>query len=145
MRTPRSLRRRRATPARRAWILAWLGGPLIGIANGTAREKLYKDRVGELAAHQISTAAALALFTAYFWELERRWPIGSTRDSADIGAAWLVMTIGFEFGFGRYVAGEPWSKLLADYDLTKGRLWALVPLWMGAGPAVVSGVAERWR
>lgn len=24
--------------ARRAWLLAWLGGPLIGIANGTLRE-----------------------------------------------------------------------------------------------------------
>ena len=46
---------------RRAWLLAWLGGPLIGIANGSLREVAYKDRVGELTAHQISTGSAIAL------------------------------------------------------------------------------------
>ena len=44
--------------SRRAWLLAWLGGPLIGIANGTLRELAYKDRVGELTAHQLSTGSA---------------------------------------------------------------------------------------
>ena len=52
--------------ARCAWLVAWLGGPLIGIANGTLRELGYRDRVGERTAHQISTGSAIALFAGYF-------------------------------------------------------------------------------
>ena len=56
-------------------MVAWLGGPILGIANATVRERAYKDQVGELAAHQISTATGTALFAGYFWALERRWPL----------------------------------------------------------------------
>jgi hypothetical protein len=55
-------------------------GPLIGIANGTLRELAYKDRVGELKAHQLSTASAIALFAGYFELLARRRPL-----------AWIVL------------------------------------------------------
>jgi hypothetical protein len=86
---------------RRSWLLAWLGGPLIGIANGTLRELAYKDRVGELAAHQISTGSAIGLFAGSFELLERRRPLASTREALQVGAAWLALAIAFEFGFGR--------------------------------------------
>ena len=41
----------------------------------------------------------------------------------------------FEFGFGHYVAREPWAKLLADYDVRRGRIWRVVPLWLALGAA----------
>ena len=87
--------------SRRAWLLAWVGGPLIGIANGTLREVAYKDRVGELTAHQISTGSAIALFAGYFELLARRRPLASTRETLEVGVAWLALTVAFEFGFGR--------------------------------------------
>jgi hypothetical protein len=34
--------------------------------------------------------------------------------------------VAFEFGFGHYVSGAPWTELLADYDVRAGRLWPLV-------------------
>ena len=123
--------------ARRAWLVAWLGGPLIGIANGTLREVACKDLVGERTAHQLSTASAIALFAGYFALLARRRPLGSTRDALAVGAAWLALTIAFEFGFGRGVAHTSWDELLADYDLRKGRLWPLVLAWIALGPALV--------
>ena len=119
------------------WLLAWLGGPLIGIANGTRREVVYTDRVGERTAHQISTGSAIALFAAYFELLARRRPLGSTRDALEVGVAWLALTVAFEFGFGRAVAHTSWHDLLADYDLRKGRLWPLVLAWIALGPAIV--------
>ena len=122
---------------RRVWLLAWLGGPLIGIANGTLRELGYKDRVGERTAHQISTGSAIALFAGYFELLARLRPLTSTREALQVGAAWLALTIAFEFGFGRLVAHTSWDELLADYDLRKGRLWPLVLAWILLGPAVV--------
>jgi hypothetical protein len=132
-----------AVSARRIWLIAWLAGPLIGIANGTLREVAYKDRVGELTAHQLSTGSAIALFAGYYEWLARRRPLSSTREALEVGAAWLALTVAFEFGFGRGVAHTSWEELLADYDLRKGRLWPLVLAWIALGPAVVRARRER--
>jgi hypothetical protein len=121
----------------RRWTTAWLGGTVLAIANGVARETLYAGRVGDLAAHQISTATFIALFAAYFAALERRWPIATTRRALEIGATWVILTVAFEFGFGHWVDGKSWSELWANYDVTTGHMFLLVLLWVGAGPAVV--------
>jgi len=65
-----------------------------------ARALTYKDRVGELAAHQLSTGSAIGLFAGYFELLAHRRPLPSTRAALEVGAAWLALTIAFEFGFG---------------------------------------------
>ena len=124
-------RRHRADATWRRWTLAWLGGP----ANGAARDLAYGKRVGDLAAHQVSTASAIALFGIYFIWLDRRWPLPTAGAAYEVGGTWLVLTVLFEFGFGRYVAGREWAELVADYDFTKGRVWALIPLWVAIGPA----------
>jgi hypothetical protein len=121
----------------RRWSAAWLGGTVLAIANGVVRELGYAGRVGDLAAHQISTATFLALFAAYFAALERRWPIATTRRALEIGATWVVLTVAFEFGFGHWVDGKSWAELLENYDLTSGHLFLLVLAWVGIGPAVV--------
>ena len=127
----------------RRYTVAWLGGVVIGVANGTARELTYRKRVGELAAHQISTATAIALFAAYFWGLERRWPIPSRRSALGIGATWLLLTVAFEFGFGHYVAKKSWPELLRDYDLSEGRVWGLVLAWLAFCPLAVRELTRR--
>jgi hypothetical protein len=60
---------------RRTWLLVRLGAPLIGIANGALRELAYKNRLGELTAHELSAGSAIALFAGYFELLERRRPL----------------------------------------------------------------------
>jgi hypothetical protein len=35
---------------------------------------------------------------------------------------WMVLTIIFEFALGRYVVGDSWGKLIADYDILEGRV-----------------------
>jgi hypothetical protein len=115
---------------------------VIGIANGTAREVLYVDRAGELAGHQISTATALALFAAYFWALDRRWPIPTARRALAIGGTWVGITVLFELGFGHWVDGKSWAELAEQYDLATGHVWLLVLVWLGLGPAAVR--ALRW-
>ncbi len=71
----------------RRWMLAWAGAPVLAIVNGALRELAYKQRVGESAADQISVAPLVALLALYFWGLQRRWPLATTRDVASIGAA----------------------------------------------------------
>jgi hypothetical protein len=119
----------------RAWLTAWLGGPVIGVANGVAREKLYAGRLGEQRAHQVSVATAIAAFAGYFAALQQRWPIRSKHDARVIGAAWVGLTVMFEFGFGRLLARKSWAELAADYNVANGRLWPLVLVWLGIGPS----------
>ncbi len=122
------------TAASRRWIPAWLGAAALGVTNGASREKLYADAVGDEAAHAISTGTLLALLGGYMWLLQRRWPLSTRREALSVGATWAGMTVAFEFGFGHWVAGDPWSALLDNYAFTRGKMWALVPAAMLAGP-----------
>jgi hypothetical protein len=132
-------RRRRVTPARTwaVWGAAWLGLAAVATANGTVRTLGYEERMGELRAHQLSTGLLVAVLWAYVWLLHRRCPLPTTRSALGIGAGWTLLTLGFEFGLGRGVLHRPWSVLLADYDLTSGRIWVLVPIATAAAPALV--------
>lgn len=128
---------------RRAWTIAWLGGALLGIGNGAVRELAYKDRVGERTAQQLSAVSLAGLLAGYFAFLQRRRPIPTRRDAGAIGGTWLMLTVAFEFGFGRYVDRKPWDELLKDYDLRRGRVWPLVLAWIAAGPAVTRELSRR--
>jgi hypothetical protein len=119
------------------YIAAWLGMMVLAVVNGVARDRLYGPRVGELAAHQFSTATLLILLGVYFYALERLWPLYSRATAWAIGVTWLIMTLVFETALGRLVAREPWRKILADYNVLAGRLWILVPIWVLCGPYVV--------
>ncbi|HET7354577.1 MAG TPA: hypothetical protein VFJ11_11095, partial [Gaiellaceae bacterium] len=77
------------------------------------------------------------LLGGYMWLLQRRWPLRTRRESVSVGAAWMGMTVAFEFGFGHWVAGDSWSALLENYDVTAGKVWVLVPGAMAAGPELV--------
>lgn len=121
----------------RPWLVAWLGGATIGVANGVAREATYGKRLSEQSAHQLSSVTAIGAFAGYFSYLQRRWPLAGDREAVRTGAAWVTLTVAFEFGIGRLVAKQSWSELTADYNLRRGRTWPLVLAWIGAGPAVV--------
>jgi hypothetical protein len=116
------------------WTVAWLGGSVLGIVNGSLRELLYKDSVGELPAHYISTATLMVLLALYIWMLEQRWPLASQQDAIRVGLTWSVLTASFDFGFGHFVAGKSWAELAHDYDVTAGRVWILILLWISVAP-----------
>lgn len=129
----------------RRWLVGWSGLAVAGIANGAVREATYAHWTGEGTAHAVSTLALLGISAAYVGWLQGRWPLPSSPVAWRIGAVWMLLTLAFEFGFGHYVAGTSWSELLADYNLLKGRLWALVPLWILVAPAVVRRLRRAAR
>ena len=128
--------------ASRRWIVAWVGSAALGVANGAGREVLYADAVGDEAAHVISTGTLLGLLGGYMWLLQRRWPLRTRREALSVGAAWTGMTVAFEFGFGHWVAGDTWSALLENYDVTAGKVWALVPMAMATGPELARQLTQ---
>lgn len=118
------------------YILAWIPMVFIGIANGLLREATYGKHLSALRAHQVSTVIGVVLFGFYIWGLTYVWPIASVGQALAIGFIWLGLTVAFEFIFGHYVAGHPWSQLLADYDLRTGHIWTMVLIWITIAPFV---------
>lgn len=132
-----------ATVPYRPWAVAWLGGSVLGIVNGVARELLYADRVGDLTAHQLSGVTLAALMGGYVYALQRRWPLPTAAAAVRVGGLWLGLTAAFEFGFGHYVDGATWGELLRDYNLLDGHIWALCLAWIAAAPSVVRWMRSR--
>jgi hypothetical protein len=135
------MRRRRSNGTTRRWLFAWLGGSVLGIANGGFREAILKRRVGESTAQRISTGSLAALLCLYFAALQRRWPLATRRDALEIGATWAALTVAFEFLFGHYVDKQSWEELAAAYDLREEKLWPAILAWIALGPAVTRELA----
>lgn len=113
---------------------------LIAIINGALRDLWYRAFLGELAAHQISTITLIFFFALFIGFVNQTFPPSSSRQALLIGFVWVVMTLVFEFGFGRW-RGASWGNLFEDYNLLEGRLWILIPLWLIIAPYIF----YRWR
>lgn len=124
-------------------ILWWFAFPLLAIFNATLRELIYKKPRGELAAHQISTATGIFLFALVFYLIFKRWKIESVKHAILISIIWLVLTILFEFGFGHYIMGSSWEKLLHDYNLAVGRVWSLFLVWVLIAPYIFYKILNK--
>jgi hypothetical protein len=117
-------------------LAVWFGILVLANLNGAARQVLLIPRLGETAGRAVSTLILSGGVVVLTW-LTIRWiGPGSTGDGIRIGVLWLGLTLGFEFLVGHYVFGNPWSVLLADYDVSRGRIWIVVlvltlvaPLW----------------
>ncbi len=105
----------------------------LAVANGSLRQFGYARYMSELHAHQVSTLTAIILFAIYIGLVLRRWPPVSAQQALAVGLMWLLLTIAFEFGLG-LSTGASWQKLLHDYNIAAGRVWILVPAWLGIAP-----------
>jgi hypothetical protein len=70
------------------------------------------------------------------WLLSNYLAIQSAGQVIGIGLMWLAMTVVFEFGFGHFIVGNPWRRLLHDYNVLQGRVWGLFVLWITVAPYV---------
>ncbi len=124
-------------------LLCWFLLAVVAVLNGVVRQGSYAKVLSELTAHQVSTVTGIVATGAVGWFVSRRWPLESANQAWLVGCAWLVFTIAFEFGFGHYVAGHAWQRLLDDYNLLNGRLWSLFLLWVTLMPYLFYRLANR--
>jgi len=116
-------------------LVIWLLLLVLAFAGAAFREGVLAPRIGTDAAHFVGTFVVVALFLVAI-ALSVRWvvPTLAPRRLLELGLGWTAMTIAFEFGFGRFVMGHPWSLLLHDYNVFAGRIWILVLLTTLLGP-----------
>lgn len=119
-------------------VIIWLSFIPIAIANGLLREKCLVPLFGPPMAQSLS---GISLGLLYFLLVYHTLPwFGALppRQYWRIGLVWLIMTILFEFLFGRFVARKSWGELLQAYDLTTGNLWLLVLVVITVSPPLAA-------
>jgi hypothetical protein len=136
--------RSRATTLLLVSLAFWLVFAVIATAAGITRELWLVRQLGELRAHQVGTLFVCAAFLAVIALFDTRIR-PSPEEALAIGIGWLLAAVAFEFGFGHFVDGLSWSRLLSDYDISRGRLLLLVWLTVGGGPFVLARLYQHQR
>jgi hypothetical protein len=117
-------------------IEVWLLLLAVAFANGALRVTVLIPRLGEYVAHVVSTLSLSALIAVLAYGATGWMRIDSRRAALSVGAVWVACTLAFEFLAGHYAFGNSWEKLLAEYQIQRGRIWVLV--------LVVTFVAPLW-
>lgn len=135
-------------PAPRKNLLArafavWLVLIVAEILHGIARGIFLVPHVGEFRSSQIGvfTGAVIILAIALAFV---RW-IGESRTTGllAVGVLWLVLTLAFEVGFGRFVVGASWERLAADYNVPEGGLLPFGMLVLLLSPLIAAKMRGR--
>lgn len=117
-------------------LVVWLCLMAVAFANGALRELILSPRLGGKIGHVLSTMILCTAIVLIAW-ISVPWIGPRTAVEAwKIGGVWLVLTLAFEFLAGHFLFGNSWTKLLADYNVAKGRIWVLVP--------IITLLAPRW-
>lgn len=112
----------------------WAAMAVVAVINGGFREIVLVPRLGEYAAHVVSTgllvSAILLVSFAYFSWTPTDY---SPAELVGVGSVWTVLTVGFEFVVG-YVEGTPVSVTLGQYNVLAGQVWIVVPIALLISP-----------
>jgi hypothetical protein len=116
---------------------------VIAVMNGALREVVLTPALGTQWGHVVSTLllAALILVLA---AISGHW-IGFQNDSeaVRVGLLWTVLVLAFEFLAGHFLFGRSWEYLLADYNVSAGRVWVLVPIVTLFAPLLSERLMKR--
>lgn len=116
----------------------WVILAISAIVIATFRNGVLRPPFGEQTAHQLGTVMFLVVQFIIIFYFIKKLKVKDVKALLRIGLFWITLTMLFEFCFGHYVIGHPWEKLLADYNLIKGRLWVIVLVNNIAAP-IISG------
>lgn len=107
-------------------LLVWLMFAVLAVMNGALRESVLVPSFGERTAHVLSTLI-LSSVILIVTEIGLPWMrVQTASDAWRVGVLWLGLTLAFEFLAGHFLFRVPWSRLVADYNVARGRIWILV-------------------
>ena len=108
--------------------IIWLVVAFLAVLNGLLRESILSEHMDAKLALPVS-GIILCLLVLLVTNLFLPWLGQQTaRTFFIIGAAWVCITLLFEFVFGHYVAGKSWHDLTQVFNMWKGNLFTLVLL-----------------
>lgn len=117
-------------------VVIWISLSVLAVLNGITRNYLITPVTGEHGGHVISTVILCVVIFFVAWLVIGWIRPGDPGEARVIGLLWVLMTLAFEFLAGHYLFGHSWNRLVADYNMARGRVWTLVlfasyfaPIW----------------
>ncbi|MFE8072240.1 hypothetical protein QQM79_14380 [Marinobacteraceae bacterium S3BR75-40.1] len=109
-------------------VLVWAGILVLAIANAAVRELVFSPWLGASVALPLSGLTLALLVWVVAWLSVPLFGAGNERVLMGVGVLWLVMTLGFDLGFGYFVSGRSWQEVLQVFDVSQGNLFTVVLL-----------------
>ena len=109
-------------------LLAWLLILCFAVANGALREAVLVPSLGKTEGLVLSGVLLSVVVVLVAYAHVRFSKSITVSQGLYVGVLWLCLTLGFEFGFGRYVQHKHWSELFDAYTFHGGNLWLIVLL-----------------
>jgi hypothetical protein len=122
----------------------WLGILVLASLNGAVRDLLVAPRIGDPIARALSTVILCGLVLWVTWASIRWLGPRGPGEALALGLFWVALTLTFEVAAGR-LSGKPWSVILADYDVLRGRIWILVPIVTLFAPRWTAAARGLWK
>ena len=119
-------------------VAVWLVVIAAETVHGVLRGLLLVPLVGDLTARQIGvpigTLIILAVASLCIWWIGVRTKL----QLLGVGVLWVVLTVLFEIGLGRFVLGLPWERIAEDYDPARGGFLGIGLLVMAVSPLLAA-------
>lgn len=125
-------------------IVIWCVLLIIASINGFAREAMLIPRFGDVIGRAISTIALSALIMIISWTTIQWIAPRLPQQAWLIGLIWVALTLAFEFLAGHYLFHNPWSRVLEDYNVLRGRIWVLVLITTLLAPRVSAALRGQF-
>lgn len=124
-------------------LLVWLVIIVAESVHGTLRTLYLAPVIGDLPARRVGVFIGTTIIFVIALAFTRWIGAWSRRQLLGIGALWVVLTVAFEVGLGRAVLHLDWTRILADYDLSRGGLMGFGLLAMFLIPLLAARIRSR--
>jgi hypothetical protein len=111
---------------------------IVEVLHGIARTMFLAPAIGDFRARQIAVFTGSFLILIVATSFIRWIRPAHAGEALSVGIVWLVLTLAFELGFGRYVAHASWSRIASDYDLLRGGLLPIGLCVLTAAPLIAA-------
>jgi hypothetical protein len=106
--------------------------------HGILRAVLLAPYVGDFQARQIGVFSGSILIILIACLFVRWIGANTVRTLTYTGFVWLVLTLLFELGFGRFILRLSWQRLLSDYNIVQGGLLPFGMILLTLSPLIVA-------
>lgn len=110
---------------------------LVETLHGMAREVFIAPALGDLRARQVGVFVGCVLIFLITWVTARWLGARSRRTRLQVGAFWVLATLGFEFALGRAL-GASWERILEDYNPARGGFMILGMAFLFLSPMLAA-------
>jgi hypothetical protein len=123
-------------------IAVWAVLVVVESIHGSLRRLVLEPWIGDFAARQVSVfIGSLLIVVAAILFIDWIAP-RSRRQLTSIGMMWVLLTLAFEVGAGRFLLYYSWQRILSDFNLLEGGLLGFGLVVMGFAPRIAASFSR---